>query len=208
MNVLRALAVSFMLAIAACVPVNADAARDRSPLGRAHAATVRLDFDNGGVCSGTLIGERVILTATHCFARGGSFTVNGKVIAPMKRVDDNNDHSLIWADQRLGTPVKLARKPVQSGDVVRIWGNPAGLRDVLRTGQMIGYDRDRPDQPLTMYDLNVYLGDSGSAIFNDAGEVVDVLSGLLNFTQGGSYAKIAVALPLNFKAEDWARATK
>jgi len=208
MNVLRSAFVMFVLALAACVPSNADAARDRSPLGRAHAATVRLDWSNG-VCSGTVIGSRAILTATHCFRAGsGDPTVNGSAVTIMKREDDGNDHTIIWVDRKMGTPVKLARKAVSSGDTVRIWGNPAGLRDVLRTGQMIGTDRDRPNQPLTMFDLNVFLGDSGSGIFNDAGEVVAVLSGLLNLTQDGSYAKIAVALPLNFSPEVMARATK
>lgn len=207
MNVLRSAFVMFVLALAACVPTNADAARDRSPLGRAHAATVRLDWANG-VCSGTVIGSRAILTATHCFRAGsGDPTVNGSAVSITKREDDGNDHTIIWVDRKLGTPVKLARNAVRSGDTVRIWGNPAGLRDVLRTGQMIGTDREGP-KPLTMFDLNVFLGDSGSGIFNDAGEVVGVLSGLLNLSQEGSYAKIAVALPLEFSPEVLARATK
>lgn len=207
MNIVKTLIVLFALALGACVPGNADAARDRSPLGRAHAATVRLDFVNG-VCSGTVIGSHAVLTATHCFRAGsGTPTVNGGAVTITKREDDGNDHTIIWVDRKLGTPVKLARVPVASGDRVRIWGNPAGLRDVLRTGQMIGVDRER-DQPLDMYDLNVFLGDSGSGIFNDAGEVVGVLSGLLNLTEQGAYAKIAVALPLNFAPEVLARATK
>lgn len=207
MNVFKTAVVVVLLALSACVPSNSDA-RPNTPLERAHAAAVRLDFVNG-VCSGTVIGKRAILTATHCFRAGsGTPTINGNAVTITGREDDGNDHTIIWVDRQFAIRAKLARTPAASGDRVRIWGNPAGLRDVLRTGQMIGVDRDRPGEPLHMYDLNVFLGDSGSAIFDDDGEIVDVLSGLLNLAQEGAYAKIAVALPLNFDPKIIAHATK
>ncbi len=206
MRFLKTAIIAFALAVTACVPVNADA-RARSALDKAHAATVRLDFVNG-VCSGTVIGKRAILTATHCFKAGsGTPTINGSAVTITKRADDGNDHTIIWTDRTYSSIAKLAREPVQAGDRVRIWGNPAGLRDVLRTGQMIGVNTERPEQPLLMFDFNAFLGESGSAIFNDRGEIVAVLSGLYNLTEQGAYAKIAVALPLNFEAKDLQRAT-
>ncbi len=208
MSILKTIFLTIALALSACAVPAADAARPSGTVEKAHAATVRIDMNNG-VCSATVIGKRTLLTATHCFRGAVSFEVDGKPIQISDRVDDGNDHTIIWTDRVFSYRAKLAEAPVQR-DRVYMWGNPNGMHDIYREGVVAGYEQDeRPGSVrLTLIDMNIFQGDSGAGLFNSKGEVCGVASGVLNNTMQGTYAKYAVALPLAFKAEDVERATK
>lgn len=208
MKFLKAAIVAFALAVSACVPANADAARAQTVEQRAHAATVRIDFDNG-VCSGTVIGPHAILTATHCFKRpSSSVAINGSAVQIADRVDDGNDHSIIYVDRKFSNVVKLSAERAEQGDSAHYWGNPAGLKDVYRTGKLVAFDGDGVTEVrMELYDMNSFQGDSGAGIFNDRHELVGVVSGIFNFLSEGTYAKFMAALPLKFTPDELARAT-
>lgn len=49
-------------------------------LTRSRAVALRLEMNGSGVCSGTAIGQHLILSATHCFADLQELKVNDKVV--------------------------------------------------------------------------------------------------------------------------------
>lgn len=209
MSIVKTILFTVALALSACAVPAADAARPSGAVEKAHAATVRIDMNNG-VCSGTVIGKRTILTATHCFKGATTFEVDGKPIQIADRVDDGNDHSIIWTDRVFSYRAKLADKPLAQRDEVYMWGNPNGMHDIYRKGTVAGFEQDeRPGSvPLTLIDMNIFQGDSGAGLFDSKGDIAGVASGVLNNVMQGTYAKYAVALPFAFKATDVERATR
>lgn len=209
MSILKTLILTVALALSACAIPVADAARPSGTVEKAHAATVRIDMNNG-VCSGTVIGKRTILTATHCFKGATNFEVDGKPMQISNRIDDGNDHSIIYTDRVFSYRAKIADRELAQRDEVYMWGNPNGMRDMYRRGAVAGFEQDeRPGSVrLTLIDMNIFQGDSGAGLFNSKGEVCGVASGVLNNVMQGTYAKYAVALPFAFKAEDVERATR
>jgi V8-like Glu-specific endopeptidase len=143
--------------------------------GALHSTTLRLDFQRG-LCSGTAIGPDLVMTAQHCMDMGGPLTqVNGKPVKVTQVGRDKNDTLTLritgvtfkhWA--RLG-PIP------HQGDRIRWWGNPEGNADVYREGYVA-----RATDGLLVVDAPICHGDSGSGIFNDAGQVVAVVSAMTN----------------------------
>lgn len=209
---IRATALIAVLAVGSLgittAPADAGSKPTRAGIARAHAATVRLEF-GGSLCSGTIIGSHAILTATHCLQDDPrTVHVSGKFAEVVDRIDDGNDHSILWVAAPLPhARAVIATQAPESGDEVRLYGNPGGLRDVLRRGLVVGFRTDA-ERPYILLDLNCFPGDSGGAIFNERGEVVTILLGLYNLQEGGSYAKFSVAAPLVFEAGTLARASR
>jgi S1-C subfamily serine protease len=173
-----------------------------------YKAAVRLDFD-GGNCSGTAVGEHLILSAAHCFrgADTGSMLVNGVQSAYIVAANDGRDHVLIKVTARQVVIARVGAQP-KRGDQLLILGNPMGWSNLLRVGRVAGYT-DLPcladlvgECKAMMVDLNTAGGDSGSGYFNTRGEVVGVHSGTYSY---GPW-KLAFGYPLQFTAEQWATA--
>ena len=59
----------------------------------------------------------------------------------------------------------------------------------------------------TMYDINGWLGDSGSGIFNDDGQLVGVIS-ILFYTSQEQPMHLMGSLPLKFTSKQWAEAAQ
>lgn len=135
-----------------------------------HATTVRLEMTTltaQGSCSGTTIGPHLLLSATHCFENLIALKVNGKAVKVVKRVDDGKDHTIIVLDMTFTSWAKLGPEPKQA-DRVFIWGNPSSFVDFYREGHVAGYVSGAEGR-VTLVDLNVWMGDSGSGIFNESG---------------------------------------
>jgi hypothetical protein len=97
-----------------------------------------------------------------------SLTVNGKPAVVLKRIDDGKDHTILVLDTTFTSWSKMGPEPKQA-DVVFIWGNPDAFVDFYREGHVAGYV-DGDTGRTTIVDLpSIYFGDSGSAIFNEAG---------------------------------------
>jgi len=89
------------------------------------------------------------------------------------------------------------------GDVVFLWGQPAFMNFLYREGHVAGYD-EKEGKVTTIYDVNGYYGDSGSGIFNVAGEVVAVTSYAIVINYNDTQFKLMGSIPLKFTDEQYA----
>jgi V8-like Glu-specific endopeptidase len=133
--------------------------------------TLRIETQNA-ICSATAIGPQTLRTATHCL---GTLlqTVEGRPVRVVRVVDRQNDHAdVVVAGVRFLHWAHLGPVPKQ-GDRLRWWGNPLGEPDMYRQGYV---SKVRDDA--IFVDATVCHGDSGSGLFNDAGQLVGVLSAM------------------------------
>jgi hypothetical protein len=136
-----------------------------------------------GGCSATSIGPHALLTASHCERPDGFVTVDGEKNIPIVKVlRDGDDHSILFLDTkavRFPYTAKFVYRPLRTGEFVFIWGNPGdtGVQfvSVLRTGKYVAENVFK-GRITDVFDLAAQHGDSGSAIFDINGNIVDVLS--------------------------------
>lgn len=75
---------------------------------------------------------------------------------------------------------------------------------MYRRGYVSGHVVAAP-MVVTLYDLNIYFGDSGSGVFNSRGQLVAVVSVLYQQEDGG-YMKLMGSFPLAFTDKQWQEA--
>jgi hypothetical protein len=160
--------------------------------------TLSLEFERGW-CSGPAVGRHVLLTATHCMAAGELQKVNGTPVKVQRTEDDGSDHTLVVIDRPFVKWARMGRKPVQT-QRVRLIGNPGGEPDVYREGYVA---RVRADEVWLI--IPGFGGDSGSALFDDGGKIIAVLSGARTWVdhRSGAVFTVVVALPVKFSEEQW-----
>lgn len=75
---------------------------------------------------------------------------------------------------------------------------------MYRCGMTSGTFKD-----VTLYDLNIYFGDSGSGIFNEYGQLTATVNKIhvQEDPDSGVMFKLAVSIPLAFTEEQWDSAT-
>lgn len=130
----------------------------------------RQEGGKGQLCGGTPMGPDNFVTARHCVFGFDLATVNGIKVKAIAFTEENADRVRVT----LSEPIfKTWAKPgtVKQGDRVRWWGNPRGLAGIYRVGTVV-FAADG----LVVTDAHVCHGDSGSGLFNDAGEIVAVMS--------------------------------
>lgn len=130
----------------------------------------RKDGTFGG-CGGTPIAADTVVTARHCVEGAARVTIFGLDPVDVAKVEFSGRDR---AHVRLTKPVfkkwaEIGPEPKQ-GDRVRWWGNPHGIPDVYRVGVVI-----YTGMGVVVTDAQACHGDSGSALFNDAGQIVGVI---------------------------------
>jgi hypothetical protein len=99
---------------------------------------------------------------------------------------DGQDHAWITLAMATRHWAPMGRA-LRQGEPVFIFGNPRGLRDMMRRGYVVGQGAD-----YIYFDFPNDFGDSGAAIFNERGEVVAMVHGVKHFPN----MVLAVAKPI------------
>jgi serine protease Do len=148
----------------------------------------------------------VILTNRHVIA--GTYEITamvpgvGKLKARPLFISDGIDVALLKVDAGQKLPaVKLGDSDgVRIGDPVFLVGNPLGIGESLSVGVVSALNRDIGE---TMYDHFIQTdaalnhGNSGGAMFNAAGEVIGVNTGLTSSPGNTGSVGIGYAMPIN-----------
>lgn len=167
-----------------------------------------------GGCTANAISEHVLVTAEHCnmdVEDAGVIWVDKskpeivKGAVPYKVTEkyfDNEDHMLVVIpDAHFTDTIPYDFRPPILGERIYFWGNPAGIRDVYREGVMIGTVPVDPDKGVvTLYQVPVVGGDSGSTIFGEDGRAIGIL------TYGVFGGRMMGAYPVQFTPEQVAAA--
>lgn len=157
--------------------------------------TLRLEGVKDGFCSGTAVGRRTVLTAGHCIKDDDkAILVNGTLVGILNIERDGADHALIEVTITFPKAAKVVGAPKQ-GARVHWYGQPMGLADIYGEGVVVGHHQGK-----ILLDANFWFGVSGSALLNEHGDVVGVVSGIL----GQQIYKLGFAYPFAFTDEQWA----
>jgi S1-C subfamily serine protease len=175
--------------------------------------TVRAEAADGKVSLGSGVifdADADILTALHVVSDAAKITVTfadgstyeARVFA---RQPDND----IAGIRALGHPDQMAvatlgnANALNVGDDAIVIGNPFGLSRSLSTGVISGLHRsiqppgaDKPMNELIQFDASVNPGNSGGPLFNRDGDVVGIVSGLLNPNNQASFSGIGFAVTI------------
>lgn len=170
--------------------------------------------EEGGRGAGVIIDENAqILTSLHVVQNAIDIQVlfmdGTRSTAQIVTTQPENDIALLKADQPpaqfvpavLGNPNALT-----VGDEVFAVGSPFGLTASESAGIVSGLNRIyHPNKDLRMekmiqFDAAVNPGNSGGPLVNRAGEVVGIVTGLLNPTDQNFFVGIGFAVPIDAAA--------
>jgi S1-C subfamily serine protease len=152
-----------------------------------------------------------ILTALHVVANATSIEVTfadgTRSPAQIVTSQATNDIAVLRASQ---PPAKLQPatlgnpRSVQVGSEAFVVGNPFGLSDSISAGVVSGLNRSfqLPNngpvlQGLIQVDAAVNPGNSGGPLVNGAGQVIGIVSGLINPTSQDVFIGIGLAVPID-----------
>lgn len=139
---------------------------------RVEGYSVLVELGLGSHCTGTKIARHTLLIAAHCVNDyPGMVIVDGMPANVVRTHMDGGDQARIELDLTFDSFATVG-KPPAIGDRIFIIGNPGELREILRRGYVAGSHRE-----WLVADLNDWYGDSGSAVFNERGEVVGTIYG-------------------------------
>jgi S1-C subfamily serine protease len=167
--------------------------------------------DGHGLGSGVVINDSGnILTALHVVTNSTTISVTfadgTELGAQVVTQHPENDTALL---QPSGTPPLIVPAvlgnpgAMQVGDEAFAVGNPFGLYSSMSAGVISGFDRSfhPPSSTLTLHgliqiDAAVNPGNSGGPLLNRAGEVIGIVEGIVNPTDGDFFVGIGFAVPI------------
>jgi S1-C subfamily serine protease len=162
--------------------------------------------------SGVIVDDKGdILTSLHVVVDATAIQVTfadgSQSSAQITTQQPANDIAVLQANQPPAqiVPATLGNPNAMSvGDDVYAVGNPFGLYSSLTAGVISGFGRtfQPPDstvqlQNMIQIDTAVNPGNSGGPLLNRAGEVIGIVTGLINPTGQDVYIGIGFAVPIN-----------
>lgn len=143
-----------------------------------HSILLRSEKDHrqGAVCSATAVSPDTFRTARHCVDRYALVAIDGHPAEVYGTRMLKGDAAEVVLTRELFTHwARLGQSPRQ-GDHLHWWGNPMPVQghvlllDMYREGVVAG-----ASEYGVVIDATVCHGDSGSGLFNDAGELVGIV---------------------------------
>lgn len=199
------LSISFLILLAACALASAQQLRDTFRRVKSSVVIVRTgrdqsaplsagQADDGGVGTGVLISkDGKILTAAHVIQGGQPITVEftdgQRLKAQVIESSTSADLALLQVERvpDAAAAAKLGDSDImETGDDILIVGAPYGLSNTLTVGRV---SARRPDETrggilstneFLQTDAVINPGNSGSPVFNKAGEVVGIVSSVVS----------------------------
>ena len=161
------------------------------------------------ICSATAVGKHTLVTAAHCDSITGVVLVDGELTVITDKIFDNYDHEFMVVKTTFKHIARFANTKAKVGHNYWICGNPRGIPRILREGVFSGNFVVTDPVPgimdglynIHMYDMNTAAGDSGAAVFNSSGEIVDIVS--VSFIDNGFH--LMGAFELHFTSVDLLR---
>ena len=138
----------------------------RGPLLR--SVTVKTDK---GQATGVILKKGFVLTNFHVLHTYSGVKVDGKEACIVK-ADPKND-LLLLAVETDDVPTLFPAHVITQDDKIVVIGNPLGHREMILHGRIT----DIADN-LIYIDAHVFFGSSGSAVYNEKGELVGVVRGI------------------------------
>lgn len=150
-------------------------------------------LDSKATCSGEFIGnEGEILTAKHCVAGFDSLEVqtydHRLYIATVVATSAVHDLAIIHID-RTDTAFFTLARTVERGERVFVLGSPLGITSTLSIGVVARDDGDD-----ILLDCSVLPGNSGGPVFNEAGNLVGVVTAVYIEMAGVTHLGMAQSL--------------
>ncbi len=168
--------------------------------------------DGSSLGSGVVVDDAGdILTSLHVVAHAAAikltFADGTESSAQVVAQQPENDIAVLRADQppaQLVPAVLGNPRAMQVGDEAYVVGNPLGLYSSMSAGVISGFDRsfksphtDQRLQGLIQIDAAVNPGNSGGPLLNRAGQVVGIVTALVNPTGQDVFIGIGFAVPIN-----------
>ncbi len=167
--------------------------------------------EDNGLGSGVVVDDAGdILTSLHVVAKATeirvTFADGTSSSAQVVNAQPENDIAVLSPDQlpaQLVPAVLGNPNAMHVGDEAFVVGNPFGLYSSMSAGVISGFDRSfqPPDsnqtlQGLIQVDAAVNPGNSGGPLLNRYGEVVGIVTGIVNPTEQNVFIGIGFAVPI------------
>lgn len=165
-----------------------------------------------GIGSGVVVNtDATVLTALHIIEGATqvelSFADGTKTSATVASTEPDSDIAILTPAELPGfvVPATIGNpSALRVGDEVFPVGNPLGLVGSLSAGVVSGLDRqfspsdrEEPLRGLIQFDAAVNPGNSGGPLVNRGGQVVGIVTGLINPTGDDFFVGIGFAVPID-----------
>ena len=165
-----------------------------------------------GIGSGVVVNDQgAILTALHVVAYAEviniTFADGTRTTAQIVVAEAENDIAVLQAATlpELFAPATLGSLgAMRVGDEAFVVGNPLGLTGSMSAGVISGFERRftptnrrQALDGLIQFDAAVNPGASGGPLLNRAGQVIGIVTGLVNPAEEEAFAGIGLAVPIS-----------